>query len=66
MTVEEQIKAKVHQLRTIQAFIDELKKLREIGQPSHDELLDVEKFVNGQIENYKQLVRDINNRNKSY
>lgn len=58
--LEQDLKSRYRALKTVQEFINELKHLRKIGNSSGDELHDVDKFVEGLISSYKQLVLDIN------
>lgn len=60
INLEQDLKSRYRALKTVQEFINELKHLRQVGAPSKDELLDIEKFIEGQINSYKQLVLDIN------
>lgn len=59
MTITEQLKAKAEALRTVQAYIDELRSIRGSGDEAQDELLEVAIFIEQQINNYKQLVQDL-------
>jgi mannitol-specific phosphotransferase system IIBC component len=54
VTITEQLKAKAEALRTVQQYINELQKL----EPSPG-LIEVNKFIEQQINNYKQLVQDL-------
>lgn len=58
--LEQDLKSRYRALKTVQEFIIELKHLRKTGNSSPDELQDVDKFIEGLISSYKQLVSDIN------
>lgn len=59
MITSETIKAKVESIRSVIAYIDELKKHSPVP-----ELEMVRSFAEQQINNYKQLVKDLNNQSK--
>lgn len=61
-SLEQDIKSRYRALQTVLNVINELRQLRKIGSPSQDELLDIENFINGQINNYKSLVKDLNHK----
>lgn len=54
MTITEQLKSKTEALRTVQQYISELQKV----MPSQS-LVEVNLFIENQINNYKQLVQDL-------
>lgn len=58
MDVSQQIKSKVHALRSVQDYINELKKL------NINDIDEVNKFIESQIAGYKQLILDLNNKSK--
>lgn len=64
INLEQDLKSRYRALKCVQEFINELKQLREKGIPSNDELMDIDKFIEGKIQSYKQLVVDINNQIK--
>lgn len=57
--VEAQIKAKVSTLRSIIEYCDELQKLRPHHTPT-DELMEVRKYAQMQINGLKELVDKLN------
>lgn len=64
INLEQDLKSRYRALKTVQEFINELKHLRQIGNKSQDELLDIDKFIDGLINSYKQLIRDVNSQIK--
>ena len=62
INVSDQLKLKVDALRTVYRYCDELKKLRDKGLTPHDELIEIQRFIDAQINNYKELVKELNNR----
>ena len=60
MDIETQIKAKVGALRSVLWYIAELKKIQATGNSNGNELIDLEQFIETQINNYKLLVNDLN------
>lgn len=59
MTITEQLKAKTEALRSIQNYIEKLRELRQEYLGPRDDLDDVNMFIEQQINNYKQLVKDL-------
>lgn len=64
INLEQDLKSRYRALKAVQEFINELKHLRQIGNPSKDELLDIDKFIEGLINNYRQLAKDVNSQIK--
>lgn len=58
MTITEQLKSKAEALRTVQLYVEELKKTRSSNK-LEDELEEVSRFISGMIESYKQLVVEL-------
>lgn len=59
--LQEQIKAKVSTLKTIINYCEELKKLRN-NSNNLDELEEVKRFAESQLEHIKQLVTELNSK----
>lgn len=58
MDITKQLQAKAQALRSVQAYIKELQKL------NIQDLEEVNKYIESQINSYKQLVKDLNHGQK--
>lgn len=59
MITSEVVKAKVESLKAVISFIEEFK-----GYSEYEDMSIVKKYVEQQIESYRQLVKTLNNKNK--
>jgi len=57
INLEQDLKSRYRALKLVLDFIDILKQQRNSGNPSKDEMLDIETYVNGLINNYIQLAK---------
>ncbi len=64
INLEQDLKSRYRALKLVLDFIDILKQQRNSGNPSKDEMLDIETYVNGLINNYIQLAKNVNNQIK--
>lgn len=64
INLEQDLKSRYRALKLVLDFIDMLKQQRNSGNPSKDEMLDIETYVNGLINNYIQLAKNVNNQIK--
>ena len=60
MTLTEQFKSKSDALKSVLAYCEELKKLRQVGLSNINEIEEIEKYINNQIQSYKDLVKELN------
>lgn len=61
MTVKDQLICKTEALRAVQNHCEELLRARALGSSSPDELLNIHRYIETMIANYKQLAKDLNN-----
>lgn len=64
MLIRDQLLAKTEALRSVQSYCQELRKLRAQGIGTYDEVLEVERYIEQQINGYKQLVKELNEKIK--